>query len=149
MRHLCHHPLAGASCEATNACLAETLHISSNADRSQAVSQTLLLALGRLAAKKYLESIKTIDQGEKRQPLIKWIESKCMEIGHSLVGHKVKVWWPAAGQGKGCYYSGQVTGFDDVRKDHHIHYDDTNEEDLWLAIESWKDLGKCLHMSCC
>ena len=56
----------------------------------------------------------------------------------------MKVWWPAAEQGNGSYYFGEVTGFDVVRKDHHIHYDDGNDEDLWLAVESWEDLGECI-----
>ena len=108
-----------------------------------AVSQILLSILGRSAAKKYLETIKTINKGGKRQSLIKWIEGGCTEIGQSVVGHKVKVWWPASDKGNGCYYSGEVTEFDAVRKDHHIHYDDGNDEDLWLAVESWEDLGMC------
>ena len=98
--------------------------------------------LGRSAAKKYLESIKTVDSNNNRKSLLKWIEGKCKAIGQSIVGHKVKVWWPAANNGNGRHYCGQVTSYDAERKDHHIDYDDGTSEDLWLAIESWQDLGK-------
>lgn len=114
---------------------------SATAGITQAVSQSML-SIGRSAAKKYLESIKIIGKAEKRQSLLKWVEGKCSEIGKSIVGHRVKVWWPAAEQGNGCYYFGEVTAFDAMRKDHHICYHDGSEEDLWLAVESWKDLGK-------
>ncbi|KAL0039954.1 hypothetical protein WJX77_012646 [Trebouxia sp. C0004] len=96
---------------------------------------------GKEAAKKYYESIKTVDKDGNRQSLIKWIQRKCKEIGHRLVGHKIRVWWPADNNGIGIYHTGTVASFDDHLADHHIKYDDASAEDLWLAVESWTDLG--------
>ena len=59
-----------------------------------------------------------------------------------MVGHRVEVWWPGENQ----HYQGQVTAFDERRGEHTIKYDDDdpNEERMWLAIESYVDLGRPL-----
>lgn len=104
--------------------------------------KTLLLTSGKEAAKKYYGSTKTVDKDGNRQTLIKWIQGKCKEIGHQMVGHKIRVWWPADNNGIGVYHTGTVASFDDHWADHHINYDDESSEDLWLAVESWTDLGE-------
>lgn len=96
---------------------------------------------GREAAKKYYESIKAVDKDGNRQSLIKWIQGECKEIGLQMVGHKIRVWWPADNNGVGVYHTGTVASFDDQLADHHIDYEDESAEDLWLAVESWTDLG--------
>lgn len=115
----------------------------------------LLLTSGKETAKKYYESIKTVDKDGNRRKLIKWIQGKCKEIGNQMVGHKIRVWWPADNNGIGVYHTGTVASFDDQWADHHINYDDDDGEDLWLAVESWTDLGEdicncacCLRISC-
>ena len=74
---------------------------------------------------------------EAATSLYKWIQTKCLEIGQTIVGHKVEVWWP----GEGMFYGGTVTAFDKNSFTHLIVYDDSVIEGLWLAIESYKDLG--------
>ena len=101
-----------------------------------------MLTSGKETAKKFSDSIKTVDKDGNCQKLIKWIKGKCKEIGHQMVGHKIRVWWPADNNGIGAYHTGTVASFDDQWADHHVYYDDDDGEDLWLAVESWVDLGE-------
>ena len=55
-----------------------------------------------------------------------------------MEGHKLRVWWPAAQQ----YHTGTVERFNPKMSEHHIRYEDDTQEDLWLAVESFEDLGK-------
>lgn len=76
-----------------------------------------------------------------------WIARACTELGQELVGHCIKVWWP----GEQEYFRGFVTSFDSASCEHHVQYEPDpgqhdgagHAEDLWLAVESYQDLGKC------
>lgn len=58
-------------------------------------------------------------------------------IGDTILGHKVKVWWPGGGK----YYHGIVKAFNEATAEHTIHYDDKEIERLWMVLESYVDLG--------
>ena len=98
---------------------------------------------GRASAKKWVESIK-ISKGHNGKAkkigrnLYSWIAAQCRELGQGVVGHTLRVWWPGAK----LYYHGTVQSFDYQTFEHHIRYKDGAEEDLWLAVESYEDLGE-------
>ena len=75
--------------------------------------------------------------GKAKIPLLQWIKANNNLIGDTILGHRVKVWWPAGG----VYYQGTVTAFDEATTEHTIHYDDNVKERLWMALESYVDLG--------
>ena len=91
---------------------------------------------------KWAETIKAVEAGSnnqkpKQQSLRKWIVRECQALGKKMVGHQLKVWWPQRQQ----YAMGIVQSFDPQTARHHLTYDNRKEEFLWLAIESYEDLG--------
>ncbi|XP_047329519.1 sister chromatid cohesion protein PDS5 homolog C-like isoform X2 [Impatiens glandulifera] len=57
-----------------------------------------------------------------------------IKYNDSLVGSKVKVWWPDDAQ----FYFGVIDSFDSVKKKHKVLYDDGDEETLILKKERWE-----------
>lgn len=92
---------------------------------------------GRELSKSPFTSIKAVKQDGTRMPLEKWIKQECHKLGQDLVGHQVAVWWPVENR----YYEGIVSNYDRKKNCHHIDYFDSTMEDLWCAVESYKDLG--------
>ncbi|KAK2452858.1 nucleolar protein dao-5 [Trifolium repens] len=54
--------------------------------------------------------------------------------GQSLVGQRVKVWWPEDNE----FYKGVVDSFDSSSKKHKVSYDDGDEEVLNFDDEKWE-----------
>lgn len=66
-----------------------------------------------------------------------------LESSNTMVGQALKVWWPKHQK----YAHGTVQSFDSTTFRHNVVYEDGNEEYLWLAIESYIPLGKCLRQN--
>ena len=64
--------------------------------------------------------------------------AECRQLGNEMVGHKLRVWWPGAES----YYLGTVQAFNPHSCRHNVKYQDGDIEDLWLAVESYEDLGE-------
>nr|XP_043606099.1 protein IWS1 homolog [Erigeron canadensis] len=60
--------------------------------------------------------------------------SKLVEYDDSLVGQKVKVWWPK----DKTYYEGVITSFDAVKSKHKVLYLDGMEENLVMRKQKWE-----------
>ncbi|CAJ2656499.1 unnamed protein product [Trifolium pratense] len=56
------------------------------------------------------------------------------ELGNSLVGKRIKVWWPL----DQTYYDGVVNAYDHVKGKHKVLYDDGMEEQLNLKKHRWE-----------
>ncbi|WJX48637.1 hypothetical protein P8452_35175 [Trifolium repens] len=56
------------------------------------------------------------------------------ELGNSLVGRRIKVWWPL----DKTYYNGVVNAYDHVKGKHKLLYDDGYEEQLNLKKHRWE-----------
>lgn len=101
------------------------------------------LATGK-SGSKWVESIKAVEDNNNKpkQTLKKWIFRQCrmLECSNTMVGQALKVWWPKHQK----YAHGTVQSFDSTTFRHKVVYEDGNEEYLWLAIESYIPLGKCL-----
>ena len=93
---------------------------------------------GKASSKKWIESIKAVSDNGTKHTLRKWIAKECTNIGFAIVGHKLRVWRPASSQ----YFTGTVQRFDVGGHEHLIAYKDASEEALWLAVESYEDMGK-------
>ncbi|GJS56619.1 armadillo-type fold protein, partial [Tanacetum coccineum] len=61
------------------------------------------------------------------------IESDTIKYDESLVGKKVKVWWPE----DKMYYEGVIESFDAAKKKHKVSYVDGDEENLYLRNQRW------------
>ncbi|GJU10677.1 armadillo-type fold protein [Tanacetum coccineum] len=68
----------------------------------------------------------------KRTP-VKDKESDTIKYDESLVGKKVKVWWPE----DKMYYEGVIESFDAAKKKHKVSYVDGDEENLYLRNQRW------------
>ncbi|KAF9590745.1 hypothetical protein IFM89_038058 [Coptis chinensis] len=62
------------------------------------------------------------------------LEKCSMKEGESLVGFRIKVWWPLDKK----FYEGLVQAYDQGKKKHEILYDDGEMEVLCLAKERWE-----------
>ncbi|KAK8523466.1 hypothetical protein V6N13_113413 [Hibiscus sabdariffa] len=60
--------------------------------------------------------------------------SDTLEYNESLVGLRVKVWWPM----DRVFYDGVIQSFDRIRKKHKVLYDDGDVEVLNLKREKWE-----------
>ncbi|KAL4303552.1 hypothetical protein GQ457_10G002910 [Hibiscus cannabinus] len=60
--------------------------------------------------------------------------SETLEYNESLVGLRVKVWWPM----DRVFYDGVIQSFDRIRKKHKVLYDDGDVEVLNLKREKWE-----------
>ncbi|XP_071705187.1 uncharacterized protein [Rutidosis leptorrhynchoides] len=60
--------------------------------------------------------------------------AECVKYDGSLIGKKVKVWWPD----DEMYYEGVVASFDATEKKHKVSYLDGEEEILNLKDEKWE-----------
>ncbi|XP_019183966.1 PREDICTED: uncharacterized protein LOC109178882 isoform X2 [Ipomoea nil] len=76
---------------------------------------------------------------KRKRPLGK---EKVPDIAYdeSLVGSKVKVWWPL----DSVFYEGVVASYDPVKKKHTVLYTDGDEEVLNLRKERWEIVGEHL-----
>ncbi|GJR75955.1 armadillo-type fold protein [Tanacetum coccineum] len=68
----------------------------------------------------------------KRTP-VKDKESDTIKYDESLVGKKVKVWWPE----DKMYYEGVIESFDAAKKKHKVSYVDGDVENLYLRNQKW------------
>lgn len=106
--------------------------------RMHAKLSDYMFCTGKASSKKWIESIKAVSKDGNRQSLRKWIAKECTKIGAAIVGHKLRVWRPTSCQ----YHSGTVQKFNAGIFEHVIAYEDGTEEALWLAVESYEDMGK-------
>ncbi|KAJ9549618.1 hypothetical protein OSB04_022161 [Centaurea solstitialis] len=67
---------------------------------------------------------------KRKEPLV----TETIKYDDSLVGLKVKVWWPE----DEVFYDGVIESFDSKTKKHKVLYDDNEEEILDLKTEKWE-----------
>ncbi|CAH8274659.1 unnamed protein product [Arabidopsis lyrata] len=113
----------------------ESLHTSSGDNEKPAVSS------GKLASKSKKEAKQTVEESPntntKRKRSLD--QGKASEnLGESLVGSRVKVWWPM----DQAYYKGEVTSYDAAKKRHMVIYDDGDQEILNLKTQKWSPLDE-------
>ncbi|XP_038884574.1 titin homolog [Benincasa hispida] len=82
---------------------------------------------------KILDKTPTAVSKRKRTPS-KEKESETKKFDETLVGSKIKVWWPE----DRMFYAGVVESFDPKRKKHKVLYTDGDEEILYLKKERWE-----------
>ncbi|KEH28544.1 uncharacterized protein [Medicago truncatula] len=74
----------------------------------------------------------TSDKGVNKSSAKKAQESE--DLGNSLVGKRIKVWWPL----DKTYYEGAVSAYDHVNGKHKVLYDDGVEEQINLKKHRWE-----------
>ncbi|KAG6598548.1 hypothetical protein SDJN03_08326, partial [Cucurbita argyrosperma subsp. sororia] len=82
---------------------------------------------------KILDKTTTPASKRKRTPS-KEKESETKDFDESLVGSKIKVWWPK----DRMFYAGVVESFDPGKRKHKVLYTDGDEEILNLKKERWE-----------
>ncbi|XP_008445261.2 sister chromatid cohesion protein PDS5 homolog C [Cucumis melo] len=82
---------------------------------------------------KIVDKTPTTVSKRKRTP-VKEKESETKGFDESLVGSKIKVWWPK----DRMFYEGVVESFDRGKKKHKVLYTDGDEEILNLKKEKWQ-----------
>ncbi|KAJ1410041.1 hypothetical protein SESBI_22276 [Sesbania bispinosa] len=70
----------------------------------------------------------------RRRVTVSGEASESLELGNSLVGRRIKVWWPL----DKTFYEGVIDSYDPVRGKHKILYADGDEEVLNLKKQRWE-----------
>nr|XP_043627353.1 dentin sialophosphoprotein-like isoform X2 [Erigeron canadensis] len=78
------------------------------------------------------------NSAKRKRSAVKEKVSDTIKYDKSLVGSKVKVWWPE----DKTYYEGFIESFDAARKKHKVHYVDGEKETLNLRTEKWEFLNE-------
>ncbi|AEE85973.1 transcriptional regulator [Arabidopsis thaliana] len=110
----------------------ESLHTSSGDNEKPAVSS------GKLASKSKKEAKQTVEESPNSNTKRKRSLGQGKASGESLVGSRIKVWWPM----DQAYYKGVVESYDAAKKKHLVIYDDGDQEILYLKNQKWSPLDE-------
>ncbi|XP_024004663.1 altered inheritance of mitochondria protein 21 isoform X2 [Eutrema salsugineum] len=115
----------------------DTLHTSSGDNEKPAVSSGKPASKSKKEVKQPIEESPNTNAKRKRS-LGKEKASDLQNHDESLVGSRVRVWWPM----DKAYYTGSVNSYDSAKKKHLVCYDDGDQEILNLKKQKWHFLDE-------